>query len=120
MHDAPLEVCARGRPVLFPPARRFRGSRQAPSPPDTPQGRRIAALIAAFETGTPDAIRAFVTANFAASAQKEVPLEQRVQRLGGMAREVGPIAFEQMLPSQAPEIRFLARAKKTGNGSRSA
>ncbi len=86
---------------------------QAPSPPDTPQGRRIAALIAAFETGTPDAIRAFVTGNFAASAQKEVPLDQRVQRLGGIAREVGPIAFQQMLPSQAPEIKFLARAKRT-------
>jgi CubicO group peptidase (beta-lactamase class C family) len=89
------------------------GRAQAPSPPDTPQGRRIAALITAFETGTPEAIRAFVTANFAASAQKEVPLEQRVERIGGMAREVGPIAFQQMLPSQAPEIRFLARAKKT-------
>ena len=87
---------------------------QAPaSPPDTPQGRRIAALIAAFETGTPDAIRTFVTGNFAASAQKQVPLEQRVQRLGGMAKEVGPIAFHQMLPSQAPEIKFLARGKKT-------
>ena len=89
------------------------GVGQAPSPPDTPQGRRIAALIAAFETGTPEAIRAFVTTNFAASAQKEVPLEQRVQRLGAMAREVGPLAFQQMLPSQAPEIRFLARATKT-------
>ena len=27
------------------------GRAQAPSPPDTPQGRRIAALITAFETG---------------------------------------------------------------------
>jgi D-alanyl-D-alanine carboxypeptidase len=89
------------------------GAAQAPSPPDTPQGRRIAALIAAFETGMPDAIRTFVTGNFAASAQKEVPLEQRVERLGGMAREVGPIAFQKMLPSQAPEIKFLVRAKKT-------
>jgi D-alanyl-D-alanine carboxypeptidase len=86
---------------------------QAPSPPDTPQGRRIAALVAAFETGTPDAIRAFVTGNFAASARKQVPLEQRVERLGGMAKEVGPIAFQQLLPSQAPEIKFLARGKKT-------
>ena len=91
------------------------GGAQAPasSPPDTPQGRRIAALIAAFETGTPDAVRAFITGNFAASAQKQVPLEQRVERLGGMAREVGPIAFQQMLPSRAPEIKFLARGKKT-------
>ncbi len=85
------------------------------SPPDTPQGRRIAALIAAFEIGTPDAIRAFITGNFAASAQKQVPLEQRVQRLGGMAKDVGPIAFQQLLPSQAPEIKFLARGKKTQN-----
>jgi D-alanyl-D-alanine carboxypeptidase len=88
---------------------------QTPSPPETPQGRRIAALIAAFETGTPDAIRAFITANFAASAQKQVPLEQRVQRLGGMAKEVGPIAFDQMLPAQAPEVKFLARSRNTGD-----
>ena len=87
------------------------GAAQAPSPPDTPQGRRIAALIAAFETGTPDAIRTFVTANFSASAPKKVSLEERVQRLSGMAKEVGPIAFQQLLPAQAPEVKFLARSK---------
>jgi CubicO group peptidase (beta-lactamase class C family) len=89
------------------------GGAQTPAPPDTPQGRRIAALIMAFDTGTPEAIRTFVTGNFAASAQQQTPLEQRVQRLGGMAREVGPIEFHEMLASQAPEIKFLARGKKT-------
>ncbi len=87
----------------------------APSPPDTPQGRRMAALVEAFEAGTPDAIRAFITANFAASAQNQVPLDQRVQRLTGMAQEVGPITFHQLLPAQAPEVRFLARSKKSGD-----
>ena len=87
---------------------------EGPAPPDTPQGRRMAALIAAFESGTPDAIRAFITANFAASSQKQVPLDQRVQRLTGMAKEVGPIAFHQTRPAKAPEVKFLARSKVSG------
>ncbi|HYX20859.1 MAG TPA: serine hydrolase domain-containing protein [Thermoanaerobaculia bacterium] len=74
----------------------------------------MAALLAAFETGTPDAIRAFVQANFAASSQKEVPLEQRVGRLGGMAKEVGPLQFDGVLKGEAPEVSFLARSKKSG------
>lgn len=84
------------------------------TPPDTPPGRRMAALLAAFETGTPDAIRAFVQANFAASSQKEVPLEQRVGRLGGMAKEIGPLEFDRVLKGEAPDVSFLARSKKTG------
>ena len=38
----------------------------AVGPPDTPQGRRMAALPTAFDGGTAEAIRAFVAANFAA------------------------------------------------------
>jgi CubicO group peptidase (beta-lactamase class C family) len=87
----------------------------AAGPPDTPQGRRMAALVAAFDAGTPDSIRAFVTANFAASAQKQVPLEDRVQRLGGMAREVGPLEFHSVLKADGPEVLFLARSKKSGD-----
>ena len=30
-----------------------------------------------------------------------------------MAKEVGPIAFQQLLPAQAPEVKFLARSKAT-------
>jgi len=86
----------------------------APAPPDTPQGKRMAALLAAFETGTPDAIRAFVQANFAASSQKEIPLEQRVGRLAGMAKEVGPLEFDRVLKGEAPDVSFLARSKRSG------
>ena len=84
-------------------------------PPDTPQGKRIAALIAAFEAGTPDALRAFVRENFSPAAQQQVPLEDRVRRLGGMASQIGPLEFEKMLRGDGPEVMFLARSKKSGN-----
>jgi CubicO group peptidase (beta-lactamase class C family) len=87
----------------------------AAAPPDTPQGHRIAALLAAFDAGTPDALRAFVTANFAAASQKQVPLEERVRRLSGMAAEIGPLEFHDMRRADGPEITFLARAKKSGD-----
>jgi len=86
----------------------------AANPPDTPQGKRIAALLTAFDTGTPDALRAFVTQNFAASAQKQVPLEQRVSRLGGMASQIGPLEFHSLRRADGPEVTFLARSKKSG------
>jgi CubicO group peptidase (beta-lactamase class C family) len=85
------------------------------SPPDTPQGRRIAALIAAFETGTPDALRTFVKENFSPAAQQQMPLDDRVRRLGGMASQIGPLAFEKMVRGDGPDVVFLARSKKSGN-----
>ena len=84
------------------------------SPPDTPQGRRMAALLSAFEAGTPEALRALIQANFAASSQREVPLEERVRRLTGMAHEMGALAFEKVLRGEGPEVSFVARSKKTG------
>jgi len=84
-------------------------------PPDTPQGRRMAALLAAFDTGTPEAIRQFVTANFAEQARKQVPLEERVGRLGGMAKEIGPLEFHSVVRADGPEVLFLAREKKSGD-----
>jgi CubicO group peptidase (beta-lactamase class C family) len=86
-----------------------------PGPPDTPQGKRVAALIAAFASGTPEALRGFVLENFAPSAQQQVPLEDRVRRLGGMASEIGPLEFEKMLRGEGPEVVFLARSKKSGD-----
>jgi CubicO group peptidase (beta-lactamase class C family) len=91
------------------------GTAQPARPPDTPQGRRMAALIAAFGLGTPEAIRDFVSANFAASALKETPVEQRAERLSGMARETGPLEFHQVLRGEGPEIAFLARSKTSGS-----
>ena len=86
----------------------------SPGPPDTPAGRRIQALLAAFEAGTPAAIEAFVTGNFAAGALQETPVSQRAQRLGGMAQETGPLEFQNVLRRTPEEVVFRARSKKTG------
>ena len=84
------------------------------SPPDTPEGKRIQALLKAFDTGTPEAIRAFISGNFAATALNESPVEQRAQRLGGMAQQIGPLEFHSVTKESGPEIAFLAKSKKSG------
>ncbi|HKD17939.1 MAG TPA: serine hydrolase domain-containing protein, partial [Thermoanaerobaculia bacterium] len=53
--------------------------------------------------------------NFAASAQKLVPLDDRVKRLTGMASEIGPLEFHSLRRAEGPEITFLARSKKSGD-----
>src|SRR5262249_10570780 len=85
------------------------------SPPDTPEGKRIRALLSAFETGTEDSIRSFIQDNFAASALKDIPLDQRVQRLGGMAQQIGPLEFHSVVKESGSEIAFLGRSRKTGD-----
>ncbi|MFY9550415.1 MAG: hypothetical protein WAU32_04635, partial [Thermoanaerobaculia bacterium] len=104
--------CASALALLLSLASALRAD--GPGPPDTPQGRRMKALISAFESGTPEAIRAFVSGNFAAAALKEAPVEQRVQRLSGMAQETGPLEFHSALRGEGSEISFLARSKKSG------
>jgi CubicO group peptidase (beta-lactamase class C family) len=84
------------------------------SPPNTLEGKRIRALLSAFDAGTPEAIRTFISGHFAASALEDVPLEQRVQRLGNMAREIGPLEFHSMVKESGPEVAFLGRSKKSG------
>ncbi len=86
-----------------------------PIPPDTPQGRRVQALLKAFAADTPEALRAFVGENFSPAALKEAPVEERVQRLSGMAKEVGPLDFHKMLESRPGEASFLARSRKNGD-----
>ena len=88
---------------------------QGPAAPDTPAGRRIQALLKAFEAGSPEAIRAFIAANFSEAALKEAPLDQRTQRLSGMAKQIGPLDFQKMLTGGEDRASFLARAKNSGD-----
>src|SRR5262245_19223319 len=85
-----------------------------PSPPDTPAGRKIQALLQAFEAGTSEAIAKFVAANFAADALQEAPASQRTERLGAMAQRTGPLEFHRVVRRTPDEVVFLARARKTG------
>ncbi len=86
-----------------------------PGPPDTPAGRRIRALLQAFEAGTPEAMKAFVAGNFAAGALSEMPADQRAERLLGMAGETGPLEFHSVVRRTSEEVVFLARSRKGGD-----
>ncbi len=85
------------------------------TPPDTPPGRRVRALLKAFETGSPEAVGGFIAANFSEAALKEVSLDQRTQRLSGIAGQIGPLDFQKMLAAGDDEASFLARARKSGD-----
>jgi len=87
----------------------------SPALPDTPQGRRIAAMLKAFESGAPDAVRAFISDNFSESALVELPLEQRVQRLSGIAAQTGPLELSRVIEGGGSHPSFLARATKSGD-----
>jgi len=75
----------------------------------------MSALLAAFNAATPDAIRAFVTANFSARAQQQMPLEDRVRRLTGMAQDVSPLEFHSVKDGEGPAVAFFAHSKKSGD-----
>jgi len=69
------------------------------------------ALLNALAAGTPDAIRAFISDNFAASALAETPLDQRVQRLSGIAKQTGPLELVRVVEAGGSRPTFLARTK---------
>lgn len=57
--------------------------------PDTPAGRRGAALVAALRTGSTEAVRAFVAENYAGSALAQRSAEARAGALGPMLADLG-------------------------------
>ncbi|HXM78292.1 MAG TPA: serine hydrolase domain-containing protein [Thermoanaerobaculia bacterium] len=92
-------------------------SRPAAEPvrvPDTPEGRRIQAFLTAIVRADAASIRAFVEANFAESARKEVPLDQRVDRIRGMAGNLGKLQLVRVLRADRGAAAFVAQAPKTG------
>ncbi|HEX4441682.1 MAG TPA: serine hydrolase domain-containing protein [Thermoanaerobaculia bacterium] len=86
-----------------------------PTLPDTPQGKRMAALLAAFDAGTPDAIRAFIAGNLSEAALAEIPLDQRVQRMSGIANETGRLELARVVEPGGSQPSFLAHAAKSGD-----
>ena len=85
------------------------------SPPATPPGQRMAALLQVFAGATPSAARTFFSENFAESALKEVPAERRSERLLGIAEEQGPLEFIKVIQGAGLDVSFLAHSNKTGD-----
>jgi len=78
--------------------------------PDTAQGRRAAAYFSAFNTGSDDAMAAFLKENFSAEALKLAPVEERLARYRGIKKEARSLTPERLLRDTGDEAGYLARS----------
>src|ERR1700680_2004116 len=92
---------------------------RAPDPasvslPDTPEGRHIQAFLAVLARPEPAAIREFVSTHYAPSALAQLPLEARVDRLRGIASDLGPLELVRVLAAADGHAEFVARSSRKG------
>jgi CubicO group peptidase (beta-lactamase class C family) len=80
--------------------------------PDSPAGRRVAAWLAAFNSGDEATIKQFLEENIAAEARERRPLEERVASMRARREEIGPLEVRRMLAAQADRIVLLARGRE--------
>jgi D-alanyl-D-alanine carboxypeptidase len=73
----------------------------------------LKAYLEAFNSGIPGQMRAFFEAHFAASALKEIPIEQRVTRFRGAKAELKSMQLEKIIAEQPFQTFLLTKA---GNG----
>ncbi|MBE3131517.1 MAG: beta-lactamase family protein, partial [Acidobacteria bacterium] len=73
----------------------------------------LKAYLEAFNSGIPGQMRAFFEAHFAASALKEIPIEQRVTRFRGAKAELKSMQIEKIISEQPFQTFLLTKA---GNG----
>jgi CubicO group peptidase (beta-lactamase class C family) len=78
--------------------------------PDTPQGRRAAAYFAAFNTGSDDAMAAFLKENFSVEALKRTALEERLARYRGIKKEAKGLTPEKLLRETGDAASYLVRS----------
>jgi CubicO group peptidase (beta-lactamase class C family)/predicted aspartyl protease len=91
------------------------GSPEAPATlPETPEGKRLAAFLAASRAGTEAAVRAFIVENFPASALAETPVEPRLRRILGLITRSGPFDLLEALPPRRDRASMRVRSQKTG------
>jgi CubicO group peptidase (beta-lactamase class C family) len=93
------------------------GPRPAGEPaglPDTPEGRRLSALLAAARTGTEAAVREFIEKNFSSAALKETPVEPRLRRIFGLVSRYGPFDLVSVLPPKPDRAAVIVASKKDG------
>ena len=86
----------------------------APAIPDTPEGRQIAALLAALEKPDPAALRDFIAGHYAASALEQTPVEGRVERFRGMTAQLGALELVRVVAAGDGRAEFVALSKKAG------
>lgn len=82
--------------------------------PKTTEGRHIQAFLAVLARPEPAAIREFVSTHYAPSALAQLPLEARVERLKGIAVDLGPLELVRVLAADGGHAEFVARSNRKG------
>jgi CubicO group peptidase (beta-lactamase class C family) len=77
--------------------------------PDSPAGRRVAAWLAAFNSGDEATIRAFFEENMAAEARERRPIAERVAMTRELRAQLGALEVRRVLEAKADRIVVLAR-----------
>ena len=80
--------------------------------PDSVAGRRVAAWLAAFNSGDEATIKAFLEENIAAEARERRPIAERVGMMRELRSEIGALEVRRMLAAQADRIVLLARGRE--------
>lgn len=82
--------------------------------PDTAEGRRLSAFLAAARTGTEAAVCEFIEKNFSPVALKETPVEPRLRRIFGLVSRFGPFDLVRALPPKHDGAAVIVASKKDG------
>jgi len=86
------------------------GFAQAPAAPGNPPLAHLKAYIEAFNSGVPGQMKAFFEAHFAASALKEVPLQQRLARFRGAKAQLKSLQIERVVTDELLRASLLTKS----------
>lgn len=86
----------------------------APKHAETVDKKRVAAFLAALNSGSDAKMKEFIEKNFASGALARMPVEPRLRRISGFAQEAAPLEMKKTLEAAPVGPGFVARSKKTG------
>jgi CubicO group peptidase (beta-lactamase class C family) len=89
------------------------GLAQGPAAPATPALAHLRAYIEAFNSGVPGTMKVFFETHIAASALKEIPLQQRLSRFRGAKAQLKSLEIEKVVSDEPLRASVLTKA---GNG----
>ena len=78
--------------------------------PETLRGKRAAAYFAAFNTGSDDAMAAFLKENLGTEALKQATVDERLARYRGIKKEARSLTPEKLLRDTGDEAGYLVRS----------
>lgn len=83
--------------------------------PETPAGRKMAAFLAAFNTGDAAAVRKFIAENYAASTLAQRPVDVRIRFFVDFYSDTRGFDVRRVLASDERQIRILVQDRLVGD-----